>query len=127
MMNGPYHPRSTLSETDLQILRKKDKLKRINAQIKDPDYHKKKAEKERLRRKKKREEDPVWAEEQRQKARDYYRKNPQKQIQSTLKWNAKNRDRKNATNKRSYWKNRDKILAKRKEKRKIAREATENA
>ncbi len=122
-MNVPYHPRSTLSPLDLEIKRKQNQLQVNLLKQKDPDYQKKRNEAERLRRKAKRESDPEWWEEQKRKAKEYYKKNPQVQIKATLKWNAANKDRKNATNKRSYEKNKVAILARRKEKRRLAREA----
>lgn len=122
-MNGPYHPRSTLSPIDLKIKRLQTKLQVIKNKERDPNWQKKRNEAERLRRKKKREEDPAYKEKINTQAREYYKKNPQKQIDATLKWNKANKDRKNATNRRSYQKNKEKICAKNKEKRRLKREA----
>lgn len=122
-MNGPYHPMATLDPIDRDIIRLKKRLQVNLQKQRDPNYTKKKNEKERLRRKAKRESDPEWWEEQKRKQKEYYKKNPQVQIRATLKWNKKNRDKKNATNRRSYEKNKVAILARRKEKRRLAREA----
>jgi len=120
-MNGPYHPMDTLDPIDADILRLKKKLQVNKMKQQDPNWQKRRNDKERLRRQALRESDPNYAEKLNAKAREYYRKNPQIQIKATTKWNKANKARKNATNKRSYEKNKVAILAKRRNKRAVIR------
>jgi len=122
-LNGPYHPIHTLPEIDQKILRLKKRLQTNKMKQQDPEWQKRRNAKERERRRKLRETNPEWWENEKRKTRERYRKNPKPQIESTIKWNKANRDRKNATNRRSYEKNKEKISARNKLKRKLKREA----
>lgn len=62
--------------------------------------------------------DPQYKEKLLEKAKERYRKNPQTQIQSVLKWQKNNRDKVNKTKREYHARNKDKINAQVRERRK---------
>ena len=112
---------ATLDPVDHQILLLKKRLQVNKMKQQDPGWQKRRSEKERLRRKAKRESDPEYKAKLNADAKEYYKKNPQRQIKSSTKWNNTHKDQKNATNRKSYEKNKVGILARRKAKRVMIR------
>jgi len=122
-MNGPYHPVSTLSLVDQQILRLKKKLQRNKEQQNDPNWHKKRNETKKKRLVKKRIEDPQYFVKLNEKQRTRYKANPGPSIECSKKWNYAHKEQCNANKRKSYQKNKEKICARNRENRRLKRES----